>query len=159
MHPYTAFEFGDKRIPAEWWSKVEVVADGCWLWRGTINRDGYGVQQHRSVHRWFFEAAHGPYPPGTETDHVCRLRSCVNPSHLEAVTHAENMRRSTAYDAKRAATHCRYGHEFTPENTKTTLGYRQCRACKRAAWSAWQSKPKNRASRSEYEKNRTQRKQ
>ena len=60
---------------------------------------------------------------------VTTYLACVNPGHIEAVTNQENVRRGAA-----AVTHCRNGHEFTPENTYLTPrdGYRQCRACSRA---------------------------
>lgn len=110
---------------------------GCLRWTGAHTPKGYGqivvdgdvVAVHRAAH----EAWIGPIPDGHEVDHVhergCRHRDCIEPTHLEAVTHAENVRRQLA-----ARTHCVRGHELTPGNVKlyrTSKGYvgRRCRRC------------------------------
>ncbi len=69
----------------------------------------------------------GPIPEGLELDHLCRVRHCVNPDHLEAVTHRENIRRGLGGPRS----HCINGHEFTPENTSLKRGWQACRACSR----------------------------
>jgi hypothetical protein len=75
-------------------------ATPCWIWQLSVNRCGYGnlrVGDHKEpAHRWHWEQVNGLVPEGLEMDHLCRVRSCVNPEHLEPVTHAENMRRSAA---------------------------------------------------------------
>lgn len=75
-----------------------VVGDGgCWNWTGSHWRNGYGRMKvkgrWRQAHRIYWERENGPVPDGRELDHVCCNKTCVNPAHLEPVTHAENMRR------------------------------------------------------------------
>lgn len=115
----------------------------CIHWTGWIDRDGYGrVRGRRLAHRVAYEAAHGPIPPGLEIDHLCFTRDCVNVAHLDAVTHQENCRRSAHNFGPREGnhrrpnnvslrTHCKRGHEFTPQNTyfPPSGGSRQCRMC------------------------------
>jgi len=120
------------------WQKVEVRGPvECWRWRGAL-AGGYGQigagGTHGLVmlaHRYAYEQAHGAIPEGLSLDHVCRNTWCVNPAHLEAVTHRENVLRGigpTAANARK--THCRRGHPFTPENTRISVsGSRICRAC------------------------------
>ena len=70
----------------------------CWVWTGTRQRNGYGSFGVKGrtlrAHRWSYEFYVGPIPAGLQIDHLCRVRNCVNPEHLEPVTHAENMRRA-----------------------------------------------------------------
>jgi hypothetical protein len=79
----------------------------CWIWQLTLDDKGYGHAGRGgkvvAMHRFHFEQRYGPVPPGRELDHLCRQRSCVNPEHLELVTHAENCRRgkSTKLDWER----------------------------------------------------------
>lgn len=78
----------------------------CLIWQGSLNDRGYGMSSSggwRLAHKVQWETVHGPVPDGLELDHLCRQRDCVNPAHLEPVTHAENMRRSSVARAEVAA--------------------------------------------------------
>lgn len=69
----------------------------CWVWSGSLDKKGYGRinrDGYLYAHRYMYERVNGPVPEGFELDHLCRVRQCVNPGHVEPVTHAENMRRS-----------------------------------------------------------------
>jgi hypothetical protein len=107
----------------------------CWVWTKVKSRAGYGFfrlgDKQRYAHCVAFEWAHGPVPAGLELDHLCRNTSCVNPSHLEPVTGAENKRRGTSFSAVNGAkTHCLRGHLFDAANTHVTKkGGRVCRRC------------------------------
>lgn len=116
------------------WAKVEKSDAGCWYWTGAVQSGGYGSawngERMASAHRWAYEMLVGPIPEGLVLDHLCRVRLCVNPAHLEPVTNAENIRRGDI--GGRA--HCTAGHEYTPENTyyrKDRPGERDCRRCRK----------------------------
>ena len=72
-------------------------ASVCWPWGGTIQSKGYGLVGGKLVHRVVYELVHGPIPAGLTIDHLCRNRSCANPSHLEAVTMKENYDRGEGW--------------------------------------------------------------
>lgn len=120
-------------------SKVNKSGE-CWLWTGSIDKYGYGEfwfdgrtqRAHRVSHMLFV----GSIPSGLQVDHGCRVRSCVNPAHLEAVTQKINIQRGMAGKASAvkqlAKTHCPKKHEYTEENTRLTKsGHRVCRECER----------------------------
>jgi hypothetical protein len=88
--------------PAERFAKkVEVADSGCWLWTASTNEGGYGhfwrgPDDWMVAHRFSYEHFVGPIPEGLDLDHLCRVRHCVNPEHLEPVTRRENLRRAWA---------------------------------------------------------------
>jgi hypothetical protein len=127
----------DPRLPASFWAKVSIASDGCWRWIASRNPSGYGKVRHdgqsRLAHRVAYAALVAPIPPGAEIDHRCRVRDCVNPSHLEPVTHEVNTLRSTSPTAKNAVRdECVNGHPFDEANTyRPARGGRMCRTCRR----------------------------
>jgi hypothetical protein len=129
---------GDERLPERFWLKVQTGPEGCWLWTAGINTDGYGIFAHeisQLAHRVSYALLVGPIPNGHDVDHLCRVRHCVNPSHLRAVTHRENIlaphcQGSSAIRARQ--THCPNGHELKDPNiprAEKRIGQRKCRAC------------------------------
>lgn len=118
-------------------SRVEMIPEcGCWIWMGSVNRDGYGQVslggKMRKAHDVSYEMFIGPVPAGLELDHLCRVRCCCNPRHVEPVTHAENMRRGICREVIFSRTHCRAGHPYTGRNLIVTAkGLRRCRECAR----------------------------
>lgn len=122
-------KYSPEKFAEVFWSRTD-QSGTCWLWLGTVARDGYGKAAYgRPAHRVAYELAVGPIPEGLEIDHVakrgCTHLNCVNPAHLEAVTGAENQRRKAL-----ARTHCKWGHLLDEANTyRRRRGSRDCRAC------------------------------
>jgi hypothetical protein len=110
----------------------------CWLWLAGITKDGYGLftitvapNQYRRLyaHRFAYEQACGPIPDASDIDHLCRVRHCVNPAHMEPVTRREN----TLRGLRGPRSHCVHGHELIGDNVITRKnGRHQCRTCENA---------------------------
>jgi hypothetical protein len=132
---------------------IAVLPNGCWLWNGYKNNKGYGQFKLRGkiyyAHRLSFLLNKGEIESGLELDHLCKTPLCVNPDHLEAVTHQENMLRSNSVSGIAAKkTHCTKGHPYDNINTyivhrKDGRVERHCRSCKKyyksAEWKALKS--------------------
>lgn len=106
----------------------------CWIWHGSIAATGYGKYGTVGLpaHRVAYELMVAEIPDGLHLDHLCRVRRCVNPAHLDPVTPKVNaVRRDAALGVGSAKTQCPSGHAYTPENTAHRNGRRHCRACDR----------------------------
>jgi len=117
-------------------SRYEVDATGCWLWTWRKTNKGYGIfycKGERSAHRISYLHYKGLIPEGLELDHLCRKPACVNPDHLEAVTHRENILRSPIVPMaiNATVTHCPKGHPYEGYNLKVEHGSRLCRECRK----------------------------
>lgn len=124
--------------PLDWFFARVIQGEGdCWLWNRGRNQNGYGqflargTRKNVYAHRWAYEALRAEIPEGLVIDHLCRTPSCVNPWHLEPVPPVVNWIRGVAPSAiNKKKTHCKRGHEFSPENTmRRSNGARRCRQC------------------------------
>lgn len=136
---------------ARFWARVEKTDGECWRWTGSVDRDGYGLfteylgsspkrlRTHRA-HRLAYRLSVGEIQPGLHLDHLCRVRNCVNPAHLEPVTCRENLQRGeclaknlqASWAKSRAATHCKRGHSLEGRNVyRLKNGRRRCAECER----------------------------
>ena len=130
-------------------SRCHVSETGCLEWTGALaggsKKGDYAAIKVDGVqylgHRIAYEIMYGPIPQGMTLDHLCRVRHCVNPDHLEVVTRGENVLRGEGITAQNVRkTHCPQGHEYTTENTyETKDGKRMCRTCSRARTQAWRA--------------------
>lgn len=124
-------------LPKRFWTHIVRHDGGCWEWVGARNDKGYGNfaidGKTHTAHRLSYAEAFGSIPTGLELDHLCRNRACVNPDHLEPVTHRENILRGASPAAQHAVkTACHLGHEFDAVNTYIRPdGRRVCRECRR----------------------------
>jgi hypothetical protein len=145
-------------LPPQIAELINVSDTGCWLWHGPTIRNGYGrvpggrtvLSQYGPVpdqplilaHRYTYEFFVGPFPAGLVSDHLCRVRNCANPEHIEPVTSRENTLRGQTNAAENVLkTHCLNGHPFSPENTRVNAkGHRWCRTCERARKKEWEKR-------------------
>jgi hypothetical protein len=112
-------------------NKVLFLPTGCWKWKGALNNVGYGSfwasYTRYGAHRFSYLLLHGNLTSGLEIDHLCRNKWCVNPFHLQEVTHEENLFRGTGGQRR---THCYKGHEFTVETSYKTPVSNRCKICR-----------------------------
>jgi len=137
----------NRKRPVEerFWEKVDRSGD-CWLWTAYVGARGYAyivtggrvAPAHRLAYEWLV----GPIPEGLEIDHLCRVRHCVNPAHLEPVTHRENDLRGVGIAAQNARkTHCERGHPLSGDNIRIRKeGWRTCLFCEQIRVAKWQSR-------------------
>lgn len=150
-------------LPKEINDKIVVDRSGCWLWQGTIST-GYGHIKNPSgsnlVHRIVYELLVGVIPAGLDIDHLCRVRHCCNPEHLEPVTRSINCQRipvprigqfycGPRHNKRRPF--CEKGHPLSGDNLYVSpKGARGCMACRREVmrrhrernpeeWRKWES--------------------
>jgi hypothetical protein len=157
-------------LPDRFWDKVNkdgpihpILGTRCWVWTAAKFRLGYGNFHNGlvniSAHVASWQDENGPVPQGHELDHLCRVPACCRPSHLDPVTHAENIRRGRTGEVTKARhaakTHCPAGHQYNEENTMMgkqgkngEYTVRRCKICCRAAVKEYnKSHPKNRKKR------------
>lgn len=112
-----------------------VTESGCIIWLGSTCKGGYGNFLYNGkidkAHRVAYIMKNGEIPEGLEIDHLCRVRSCVNPDHLEAVTHKENCERAISHNSLK--THCPKGHPYSGDNLYLNKKYnkRDCKICQK----------------------------
>jgi hypothetical protein len=132
---------------------------GCYIWLGKIGVHGYadmsyriapGKRVTRRAAKVAWELAHAEeFPADLELDHLCHCRWCVNPDHLEAVTHSLNIRRRRPFDHRTYGGYCKNGHLLTPDNRCTNGA---CKVCSQARQKEWRKR--NRPRLREYERSR-----
>jgi hypothetical protein len=122
------------------WEKVDRRGpDQCWLWTAALTGNGYGVIRldthlpRVQAHRASWMLSNGPIPDGLWVLHRCDTPRCVNPAHLFLGTRADNVQDMIAKGRQnnQRKTHCRRGHEYTPQNTRMHDGTRYCISCER----------------------------
>lgn len=135
-------------LPAGFTAKTITPPTPCVIWTGAVNSKGYpcyAVEGWSTLaHRIAYEAARGPIPEGMTIDHLCLVKRCVNPDHLEVVARSENTRRQW-----RKPGQCPQGHFYTAENTLTRTNkqtghtQRECKTCKRESQRRWRENRKS----------------
>lgn len=125
--PLTPWQAGDlpDALPRHIRRNIGPSESGCWLWLRSRSTDGYGWaslnNKTHQAHRLVYALLRGEPAAGLVLDHLCRVRHCVNPDHLEPVTPRENLRRG---ETPTGATTCDEGHPLSPYR-----GQRRCLLC------------------------------
>jgi len=115
--------------------RIVINSSGCWIWTGAKMRNGYGHLavdgKKYAAHRYSYIQLKGAVPKNLDLDHLCRVRECANPDHLEPVTRSENLRRGLKRgEHNRAKTHCPNLHPYSGDNLYLhPSGRRCCRKC------------------------------
>lgn len=133
MREKRVFKVKRKTDKERFFEKVEKT-DTCWLWKASIRGGGYGQffwnRKIGEAHRFSYELVKGEIAEGLDIDHLCRVRNCVNPNHLEAVTRRENLIRGAGTTAINFyKDKCSRGHKFDEKNTYVFRNARKCRIC------------------------------
>ncbi len=139
-----------KTVEERFWKHIFPEPNsGCWLWDGALDKGGYGAILSTNcnsilrAHRVSYEIHYKIIPVGYVVDHLCGVRCCVNPQHLEAVTIGVNSRRGRNGEHWRKKTHCPRGHEYSGDNLYiSSIGSRVCRECQRRHGAAWRKRNK-----------------
>lgn len=124
------------------WSKIKKTKT-CWVWNGTIRAsNGYGClsvnRRNVSVHRFSYELHRGKIPSGLQIDHLCRIRNCVNPEHLEAVPARINLLRGIGVCAQNfRKSKCLRGHDYDRFIVNGVSTHRHCQKCKNHTNALW----------------------
>lgn len=141
-----------ERLEKFFLDRTEIHAGDCWLWTGSIHKDGYGEgspMRHKKymAHRLAYELYVGQIPDGLTIDHLCRNRRCVNPEHLRTLTIKENVLCGNGITAMNARkTHCPQGHPYEGDNLYTyPSGFRACLTCRREHGKAQRKRNKENA--------------
>jgi hypothetical protein len=134
-------------LPERLESRIERIPEsGCWIWTGSMSFQGYGhiteSGKVKKAHRVVYEASGKIIPHGLFLDHLCRVRACVNPAHLEPVTHRTNVLRGISFAAFNAKKEfCDNGHQLTEDNLVNFIkDRRQCKKC----WAKYRRETKRR---------------
>jgi hypothetical protein len=128
-------------LPPRLTSKIDAVSGECWIWTASCRPCGGGQVRDGSRIRYAYQVVYellvGPVSEGLELDHLCRNRACVNPAHLEQVTHRTNVLRGVSPTARNAAKRtCPDGHDYDV----TATGRRRCSVCAAAAQRRWRER-------------------